>query len=96
MIKISKQDVAYLAKLSNISLDDKQSQRLKNDLESIIHYFKLLSTVNTDEVEPTYEINGLKNVWRQDDLIDEMVSGSALLAITPNVNESLIKVPKVL
>ncbi len=96
MAKISKSDVMHLAALSNVSLDDSEAEDLHTDLEAIVGYIDQLSSLNTEGVEPTYQVGGLRNVWREDVLGDESVSRDALLALVPDRQNNQIKVPKVL
>ncbi len=96
MAKISKSDVMHLAALSNVSLDDSEAEDLRTDLEAIVGYIGQLSDLNTKGVEPTYQVGGLQNVWREDVLADESVSRDALLALAPDRQNNQIKVPKVL
>lgn len=96
MAKISKSDVTYLARLSNVSLSDQETEDLQTDLEAIVAYIDQLSTLNTDGVEPTYQVSGLQNVWREDTLVSGEVAREDLLARVPQQQNNQIKVPKVL
>lgn len=56
----------------------------------------MLGELNTDGVEPTYQVNGLKNVLR-DDVVDQgVVTRGDLLAVAPETLDNQVKVPKVL
>lgn len=96
MARISKSDVARLARLSNISLADNEVEPLRADLENILGYVQKLSELDTTDVEPTYQVTGLENVERSDKIIDYGVSREALLKITPASTDHQIKVPKVI
>ncbi len=96
MAKISKSDVTHLARLSNVSLSDQETEDLQTDLEVIVGYIDQLSTLNTDGVKPTYQVSGLQNVWREDTLVSGEVTREDLLARAPQQQDNQIKVPKVL
>lgn len=96
MASISKDEVVHLASLSNISLTDDEIESLQGDLENILSYVSTLSGINTDGVEPTYQVNGLQNINRPDEVIDYGVSREALLATAPEQANDQIKVPKVI
>lgn len=88
-------DVQHLAALSSISLSDDEAISLASDLESIIKYIEQLSELDTTGVEPTYQVTGLKNVFR-DDKIEQQISREDLLDLAPDQKNNQMKVPKVL
>ena len=47
---------------------------LRVGIEKIINYINQLDELDTDGVEPTYQVTGLQNVWRDDEIIDSSVS----------------------
>ena len=95
-MEIKREDILHLAKLSDISLSEDEISKLGNDLQSIIEYISQLDGLNTDGVEPTYQVFEMKNVWREDEIIPQDASREELLALTTEEKEHQIKVPKVL
>ena len=95
-MEIKREDILHLAKLSDISLSEDEIKNLGNDLQSIIKYISQLEELNTDGVEPTYQVFEMKNVWREDKIIPQDASREELLALTTEEKEHQIKVPKVL
>lgn len=96
MTQISINDVQRLAKLSSLQLDDAEAENLRADLEGILGYINQLSELDVTGVDPTYQVSGLQNVWR-DDVVDNYgISREDLLALAPDSERSQIKVPKVL
>lgn len=96
MTQISIDDVHHLAQLSSLQLEDSEAQTLRADLENILGYIEQLSELDTEGVEPTYQVTDLQNVWR-DDVVDDYGTGrEQLLAIAPDTEKNQIKVPKVL
>jgi len=96
MATITLDDVTYAAMLSKIAITDEQAQKLQHELDAIIGYVKQLDALDTEGIEPTYQVTGLKNVMRDDQLIDYGVSREALLHNAPQQQNNQIKVPKVL
>ncbi len=96
MTDISTSDVYHLAQLSCLQLDDHEAEALRVDLGNILGYIDQLSELNTEGVEPTYQVTDLQNVWR-DDVVDNYGLGrEELLALAPDADNNQIKVPKVL
>lgn len=96
MTQISRDDVLHLAKLSNLQLNDSEIEGLTIDIGNILHYVEQLNQLNTDGVEPTYQVTGLSNVWRDDKEINYGVTREELLERAPETTDSQVKVPKVL
>ncbi len=95
VMSVSKDDVAHLAALSSISLSDDQLTALTVDLENIIGYIEQLQELDTNGVEPTYQLTGLSNVWRNDE-IKPQLEREKLLQLAPAQLDNQVKVPKVL
>ncbi len=93
---ISKDQVAHLATLSNLSLTDDEVEALQVDLSNIFNYVEDLKGLDTNGVEPTYQLNSLENVDRPDEIIDYGVTREALLKTAPSTQDNQIEVPKVI
>lgn len=96
MSTITNDDVRHLAQLSSLQMPDVEVELLRADIEKIINYINQLDKLDTDGVEPTYQVTGLQNVWRDDEIIDSSVSRRQLLALAAEQSDNCVKVPKVL
>ncbi len=88
--------IEHLAKLSDFSLSEKDSKSLGKDLESIINYISQLDELDTKDVEPTYQVFEMENVWRDDEIIPQEATREELLALSKEQEDNQIKIPKVL
>lgn len=95
MTTISNDDVQRLASLSGLQLADDEAAGLRQDLDNIVGYIQQLSELDTAGVEPTYQVTGLENVWR-DDEIEAGVARETLLELAPEQQQLQVKVPQVL
>lgn len=96
MTQILRDDVLHLAQLSSLQLGDDEVDALQQDLSNIVGYIEQLGELDTTGVEPTYQVTGLSNVWR-DDAVDQSGPGrEQLLALAPEQQNNSVKVPKVL
>ena len=96
MMKITREEIDHLAELSSFSLDDAEKDALGVDLENIIKYISELSELDTEGVEPTYQVFEMENVWREDEILPQDADRATLLALAPAEQDYQIKVPKVL
>lgn len=101
-MNITREEIDHLAELSNFAMKDSEKDSLRGDLENIIKYISELDTLNTDGVEPTYQVFEMENVWREDEILPQEADREALLGTAPafhgkaGIQDYQIKVPKVL
>ncbi len=95
-MEIKREDIIHLADLSDFSLSEKEIDSLGADLEGIIKYISQLDQLDTDKVEPTYQVFEMENVWRDDEVLPQDANREQLLALTKESKDNQIKVPKVL
>jgi aspartyl-tRNA(Asn)/glutamyl-tRNA(Gln) amidotransferase subunit C len=96
MTAISRDDVQHLAQLSSLQLTDEELGSLQTDIGNILGYIEQLGELDTTGVEPTYQVTGLKNVWRDDTVIESHVTREQMLALSTESASNQVKVPKVL
>lgn len=85
-----------MADLSNFSLNGEETKSLEKDLQGIIKYISQLDDLDTSDVEPTYQVFEMGNIWREDEILEQDANREELLALTKEEKDNQIKVPKVL
>ncbi len=95
-MEIKREDILHLADLSDFSLSDNEADGLGKDLQNIIKYISQLDELDTENVEPTYQVFEMENVWRNDEILPQDATREELLALTKEEKDNQIKVPKVL
>ncbi|MDO4507784.1 MAG: Asp-tRNA(Asn)/Glu-tRNA(Gln) amidotransferase subunit GatC [Candidatus Saccharibacteria bacterium] len=95
-MEINCETIKHLAKLSNFSLSDEEMQKLSSDLQNIIGYISQLEELDTENVEPTYQVFEMENVWRDDEILEQDANREDLLKLSKETEDNQIKVPKVL
>lgn len=93
---IKREDIVHLAELSDFSLSSTEAEGLEKDLQGIISYISQLDKLDTSEVEPTYQVFEMENVWREDRIMAQDANREQLLALTKDELDYQVKVPKVL
>lgn len=64
-------------------------------MENIIGYIEQLGELDVSGVEPTYQVTGLSNVWREDE-VQVGIPVEKLLDLAPEKQNNQVKVPQVL
>ena len=94
-MSVSLEDVRHLAELSQIRLSKAELTSLAGDIDRIVGYIDQLDELDTAGVEPTFQLTGLENVWRTDE-IKPQLERRELLRLASDSEDGQVKVPKVL
>lgn len=66
-MKLSSNQVKHVSKLANLPLSKEEEAKYSNQLSRILDYMEKLNEIDTSKVEPTFNVNGLSNVMREDE-----------------------------
>ena len=93
-MKIDKNTINKIARLSRIKLDSKESEDYIKDLNSILDWVEQLNEINTDNVEPLTNISS-SVLLKRDDISEDINSSEEILENAPEKIEGFFSVPKV-
>ena len=96
MSKLTRDQVLKLAHLSRLKLTDEEIERFSQELSEILSYVEMLNKADTDGLKPTYQVTGLKNVMRDDEIVDYHANPGELLAGAPATEKNQFKVKRVI
>lgn len=96
MTKLSRDDVLKLARLARLDLTEEEVELYSSQLQDILQYVEQLTNVDVEGLEPTTQVTGLKNVMRDDEVIDYGVSPGELLRLAPKSQDGQIKVKRMI
>lgn len=95
MPEISRDEVAHLADLARIDLDDAELDHLAPQLAVILESVASIRGVAGDDVPPTSHPLPLTNVFR-DDVVRPCLTPEQALAGAPEAEEQRFRVPRIL
>ena len=93
-MKIYKNTINKIARLSRIKLDDKESEDYIKDLNLILDWVEQLNEVNTENVEPLSNISS-SVLPKREDTPKDANSSDEILENAPDKLEGFFAVPKV-
>ncbi|MGD8386815.1 MAG: aspartate--tRNA ligase [Desulfobacteraceae bacterium] len=94
-VRISRVEVAHVARLARLRLTDDEIGRFREDLGSVLEYVTALDELDTDGVSPMSHVREARNIWRED--VEEIPEDpAALLKGAPEREDDYFKVPKIL
>ena len=94
-MKIDKNTINKIARLSRIKLEGKESEDYIKDLNSILDWVDQLNEVNTDNVEPLSNISS-SVLPKRNDISSDTNSSKEILENAPEKIEGFFSVPKVI
>ena len=100
-MKVSEQDVAYVAELASLELTERERARMVRDLNSILDYMDRLNEVDTASVEPMAQVASGQNpvgTAREDVRagLRKSLPHDLAVANAPQTDGTFFKVPKVI
>jgi aspartyl-tRNA(Asn)/glutamyl-tRNA(Gln) amidotransferase subunit C len=94
MGKLTREDVLKLASLSRLALTEDELDEFVEEIGEILQYVEQLQSVEVEGLAPTNQVTGLTNVTRDDTVIDYGYAPRDLLANVPSVEDTHIKVKR--
>jgi aspartyl-tRNA(Asn)/glutamyl-tRNA(Gln) amidotransferase subunit C len=94
-MKINRELLDKIAHLSRLEFDEKDAQKMMQDMTDIVNWVQKLDEVNTDGVEPLTTMSHEINAFREDK-VTEHLSHERALRHAPKKDADYFRVPKVL
>lgn len=95
--KFTAADVKHIANLANIPIKPDEEQKLANGFNTTIEVVEQLNKLETENVEPTHQVTGLVNVFRDDGVDDKrMLTQKQALANAKNTHKGYFVVDQIL
>lgn len=92
---ISKKDVEHIASLARIELSEEEKDLFTEQFNRILDYFHKIDELDLEEVEPTYHVIELFNVFREDEVTEPLTQETVLLNVQKR-KDGYIQAPKII
>lgn len=94
-MKISKEELLHIAKLSDLEIKENEIDEYLKNLEDILNYTETIDKIDVSKLDETIGATEDYNVFRKDEVkqfdnIDQMLENG------PEVDRNMFKIPKVL
>ena len=87
-------DTQKIAKLARLKLTEIESDKLDGYLEQVVDYIDQLNQLDTSNVQPTFHVLPVHNVFRDDE--DSKSENIDYLTGAPSNNKGHYEVPKII
>ena len=96
-MKLEKKDIEHIAKLARLELSEEEFDKFGGQLSDVLGYIDQLQEVDTSQVEPTAQVTGLLNGFREDKVVEwDKDEREAALKEAPELEDHQVKVKRVL
>lgn len=94
-MKISKEELLHIVKLSDLEIKENEIDEYLKNLEDILNYTETIDKIDVSKLDETIGATEDYNVFRKDEVkqfdnIDQMMENG------PEVDRNMFKIPKVL
>tara|TARA_B100001123_G_scaffold382563_1_gene453805 strand:- start:3336 stop:3638 length:303 start_codon:yes stop_codon:yes gene_type:complete len=93
--RISREEVAHVARLAQLSLSEEELDSFTSQLGAVLDHAADLEALNVDDVEPSSHPIPLKNVLRPDEPIENF-DIEEVFEVAPEIEENQFRVPPIL
>ncbi len=94
-MRITKEDVEKIAKLAKLSFSEDEIEKFRGHLDEILTYVDKLNELDTEHVDPTYYVQHVTDVMREDQL-KESLPRENVLRNAPAQAKGFFRVPKII
>ena len=94
-MKITREEVAHVAKLARLDMHEDEIPQYMSHLNAILEYADKLNQLDTQNILPTAHVLPLKNVFREDK-VRPSLSRRDVLANAPEEENGMFRVPRVI
>ncbi|HID07785.1 MAG TPA: Asp-tRNA(Asn)/Glu-tRNA(Gln) amidotransferase subunit GatC [Armatimonadetes bacterium] len=94
-MKISLQQVEYVANLARLKLSEEEKEIFTKQLDTILQYMDKLNELDTADVEPTFHVVSHVNAFREDEPRRSM-EREEVMANAPSRKGEFFCVPRIL
>lgn len=92
-IHLTAEEVKHVAQLADLSLTPAEIKKFRSQLFQVLDYVSQLSKVDTSSIEPTSQVTGLENGFREDQ-VKPSLAQKEVLSGTKNSHHGFFKVNK--
>ncbi len=97
MSNIDKNLTKHVADLANIPISNQEAENLADAFEETLEVVDQLQSLDVDEIEPSHQVTGLTNVWREDKVNQEkMFTQKEALANAPESHQGFFVVDRII
>lgn len=81
--------------LARLELTEEENRLFSKQIDNILKYIEKLNEIDTMDIEPTSHVLSMKNVFREDNVVQSLPKDMALQN-APDKTDNFYRVPKII
>ena len=94
--KLTEEVTQKIANLSRLELTEEELKKFSHQLAAILQYAEDMDKLDLENIPPTSHPYPLKNVLREDELLEELSNREEVLGSAPSQEDNQFRVPPIL
>lgn len=96
-MQLQSEEIKHIADLARLELSESDMEKYGQELSAVLGYIEQLQEIDAKDIEPTAQVTGLTDVWRED-IAGEWAAEDNEIALknAPEYEDGFIKVKRVL
>lgn len=94
-MQVEKEEILHIAKLACLNIKEDEIEEYRKNLQDILNFANIVSSVNTDNVSETIGTTNNENVFREDE-VRQFSNIEGLLQNAPEQENHMFRIPKVI
>ncbi|MBI4653928.1 MAG: Asp-tRNA(Asn)/Glu-tRNA(Gln) amidotransferase subunit GatC [Nitrospirae bacterium] len=87
--------IEHIAMLARLELTEEENRLFSKQIDNILKYIEKLNEIDTMDIEPTSHVLSMKNVFREDNVVQSLPKDMALQN-APDKTDNFYRVPKII
>ncbi len=92
---VSKEELLHIAELSDLKIDESEIDKYQKNLDDILEYTKVISKIDSDNLEETIGANDNFNAFRKDEIVD-FENKEGIIKNAPSFEREMFNLPSVI
>lgn len=93
-VRLTEEDVEKIALLARIELDPEEKSKFLEQFNQILEFFEKIDEAGVEDLEPTFHVLDIRNVFREDE-VGECLSQEEALMNAPRKEDGFFKAPRI-
>lgn len=92
---VSKEELLHIAELSDLKIGESEIDKYQKNLDDILEYTKVISKIDSDNLEETIGANDNFNAFRKDEIVD-FENKEGIIKNAPSFEREMFNLPSVI
>ncbi len=94
-MKLTDEEIKHIALLARLGISEDEVEKFRGQLSDILENFAVLQEVDTTDIQPTFQVTGMRNVTSVDEITPSLPQNK-IMENAPRREDGFFKIKAVL